>query len=178
MISYQELSAPQAQRQLPALCEVLHACVAEGASVGFVDAADGKAIQAFWQSRIDTIARQETQLLVACEAERVVATVMISYSGMPNGRHRAEIGKLLVHPQARRQGIARQLMQQAEVLAQARGCLLLVLDTRSGDVASQLYLSLGWQIAGAIPFYAASTAGPLEATTLMYKTVGSLAAGE
>ncbi|WP_439654635.1 GNAT family N-acetyltransferase [[Erwinia] mediterraneensis] len=169
------MNASQARQALPELCEVLRACVAEGASVGFVDADDSETLNAFWQSRIASIARKETQLLVAREAGVVVATVMTGYSGMPNGRHRAEISKLLVHPQARRQGIARRLMQQAEALALARGCLLLVLDTRSGDVASQLYLSLGWQVAGTIPFYAASGSGQLEATTLMYKKVGWLA---
>ena len=45
----------------------------------------------------------------------------------------------------------------------------MVLDTRSGDVASLLYLSLGWEIAGAIPFYAQSTEGAMDATTVMYK---------
>lgn len=169
MIDYEALNAPQAQQELSALCEVLRACVADGASVGFIDAADSEAIARFWQEMVYSIASGDRQLLVAREAGGIVATVMVCYSGMPNGRHRAEISKLLVHPQARRQGIARQLMQQAEALAQRGGRSLLVLDTRSGDVASDLYLSLGWQIAGAIPFYAESTEGLLEATTLMYK---------
>ncbi|MFH8133898.1 N-acetyltransferase family protein [Pantoea osteomyelitidis] len=169
MIDYEELNAPQTQQELSALCEVLRACVADGASVGFINAADGEAIARFWQDRVYSIASGDCQLLVAREAGRIVATVMVCYSGMPNGRHRAEISKLLVHPQARRQGIARRLMQQAEALAQESGRSLLVLDTRSGDVASDLYLSLGWQIAGAIPFYAESTEGVLDATTLMYK---------
>jgi hypothetical protein len=46
---------------------------------------------------------------------------------------------------------------------------LLVLDTRSGDVASDLYLSLGWQIAGTIPCYARSIDNTLHTTTFMYK---------
>jgi ribosomal protein S18 acetylase RimI-like enzyme len=100
-----------------------------------------------------------------------VGTVILNGSAMPNGRHRAEISKLLVHPQARRQGIARELMQRAEQQARAQGKTLLVLDTRSGDVASDLYRSLGWQVAGSIPFYAESTAGVLDATTYMYKVL-------
>ena len=46
-----------------------------------------------------------------------------------------------------------------------------MLDTRSGDVASDLYRSLGWQVAGSIPFYAESTAGVLDATTYMYQVL-------
>ncbi|WP_312242711.1 GNAT family N-acetyltransferase [Pantoea sp.] len=169
MIEYEELNAAQAQQALPELCGLLQACVAFGASVGFTDAADGAAIKDFWQNRIQSLAGQEARLLVARAAGRVVGTVMVNGSAMPNGRHRAEISKLLVHPQARRQGIARRLMQQAEALAQAAGLSLLVLDTRSGDVAGDLYLSLGWRIAGSIPAYAQSTEGKLDATTLMYK---------
>ncbi|MDH1085064.1 GNAT family N-acetyltransferase [Pantoea brenneri] len=172
MINYQVLSASEAQQALPELCEVLQACVADGASVGFIDAADHQAIGRFWQDRIYSLASGDAELWVARQHGSVVATVMINRSSMPNGRHRAEITKLLVHPQARRQGIARQLMLQAEQQARLQGKTLLVLDTRSGDVPSDLYRSLDWQVAGSIPFYAESTTGELDATTYMFKLLG------
>lgn len=172
MINYQMLSASEAQQALPELCEVLQACVADGASVGFIDAVDHQAIDRFWQDRIYSLASGDAELWVARQHGSVVATVMINSSSMPNGRHRAEITKLLVHPQARRQGIARQLMLQAEQQARLQGKTLLVLDTRSGDVASDLYRSLDWQVAGSIPFYAESTTGELDATTYMFKLLG------
>ncbi|MEQ0580413.1 GNAT family N-acetyltransferase [Pantoea dispersa] len=169
MIEIDSLSATQAQPLLASLCEVLHGCVADGASVGFIDADDRAVMARFWQDKIYSLASGDNQLLVAWQAGEIVATVMLGFSNMPNGRHRAEISKLLVHPRARRQGIARRLMLRAEQLAQQQGKTLLVLDTRSGDVASALYLSLGWQVAGSIPYYAESTAGELDATTVMYK---------
>lgn len=172
MINYQMLSASEAQQALPELCEVLQACVADGASVGFIDAADRQAIGRFWQDRIYSLASGDAELWVARQHGSLVATVMINSSPMPNGRHRAEITKLLVHPQARRQGIARQLMLQAEQQARLQGKTLLVLDTRSGDVASDLYRSLDWQVAGSIPFYAESTTGGQDATTYMFKLLG------
>ncbi|WP_442797644.1 GNAT family N-acetyltransferase [Pantoea vagans] len=171
MIDYATLSATQAQQLLGELTDVLQGCVADGASVGFIDAEDDEVMTRFWQQRIASITSGDSELLVARQHGRIVATVIISRSGMPNGRHRAEISKLLVHPQARRQGIARDLMQRAEQRARAQGKTLLVLDTRSGDVASDLYRSLGWQVAGSIPFYAESTAGVLDATTYMYKVL-------
>lgn len=121
MIDYEQLSATQAQQLLPQLCDVLQACVADGGSIGFIDATDRDVIARFWQDRIDSLARGNCDLLVARQQGVVVATVMVNNSGMPNGRHRAEISKLLVLPLARRQGIARQLMQQAELRAQAQG---------------------------------------------------------
>ncbi|MEK6305948.1 MAG: GNAT family N-acetyltransferase [Pantoea dispersa] len=169
MIEIDSLSATQAQPLLASLCEVLHGCVADGASVGFIDADDRAVMARFWQDKIYSLASGDNQLLVAWQAGEIVATVMLGFSSMPNGRHRAEISKLLVHPRVRRQGIARRLMLRAEQLAQQQGKTLLVLDTRSGDVASALYLSLGWQVAGSIPYYAESTAGELDATTVMYK---------
>ena len=171
MMDYTTLSATQAQQHLGELTDVLQGCVADGASVGFIDAEDIEVMTRFWQQRIVSITGGDSELLVARQQGRIVATVIINRSGMPNGRHRAEISKLLVHPQARRQGIARELMQRAEQQARAQGKTLLVLDTRSGDVASDLYRSLGWQVAGSIPFYAESTAGVLDATTYMYKVL-------
>mgnify|MGYP000844819965 CR=1 FL=1 len=171
MIEYVTLSATQARQNLAELTHVLQGCVADGASVGFIDAEDSEVMTRFWQQRIISITGGDSELIVARQQGRIVATVMINSSGMPNGRHRAEISKLLVHPQARRQGIARELMQRAEQRARERVKTLLVLDTRSGDVASDLYRSLGWQVAGSIPFYAESTAGVLDATTVMYKVL-------
>ncbi len=163
------LSAAEAATHNAALGDLLQACVSEGASVGFTDASDREAIQHFWQAKLADISAETALLLVAIHQQQIIATLILGFSVMPNGHHRAEISKLLVHPRYRRQGIARQLMQQAEALAQRHGKTLLVLDTRSGDAASTLYLSLGWQRVGEIPAYACSTAGVLDATTIMYK---------
>ncbi|WP_437608288.1 GNAT family N-acetyltransferase [Erwinia sp. V71] len=169
MIDYEILNAEQAQQEHAALCDVLTGCVAQGASVGFIDATDQPPIARFWQDVVYSIASGDKTLLVARDRGRIVATVIVVLGMMPNGAHRAEISKLLVHPDARRQGIARQLMLQAEQIARAAQRSLLVLDTRSGDVAEQLYLSLGWQVAGSIPWFARSTEGEMDATTVMYK---------
>lgn len=172
MIDYQHLSAEQAQQEQAALCRVLTDCVAHDASVGFIDAADAAPVSRFWQDVVYSIASGDKHLLVARQQGLIVATVIVATGMLPNGAHRAEISKLLVHSHARRQGIARRLMIMAEEVARKAQRRLLVLDTRSGDVAEQLYLSLGWQVAGTIPCYARSTTGEYEATTLMYKHIG------
>ncbi|PIJ48695.1 GNAT family N-acetyltransferase [Erwinia sp. OLTSP20] len=169
MINYIWLNGEQAQQQLDALSRVLTACVAGGASVGFTDATDSMTIRRFWQSASMAVAQGEKALAVARQNGEIVATLMVVLAMPVNGRHRAEICKLLVHPDARRQGIARALMVMAESYARKAGRTLLVLDTRSDDFAQALYLSLGWQVAGQIPGYACSTQGVLEATTVMYK---------
>lgn len=170
-IDYQWLDAAQAQQEIAALCNVLDGCVAHGASIGFVTR-DGQQMAHFWQDVVLSLACGDKQLLVARREGRIVATVMLVLAMPANGSHRAEVIKLLVHPDARRCGIARALMQQAEARAAEIGRTLLVLDTRSGDVAEPLYLALGWQVAGQIPGYARSTAGVMDATTIMYKATG------
>ncbi|MCX8964618.1 GNAT family N-acetyltransferase [Erwinia psidii] len=167
-LSYQRLDTDQAQNELPSLLHVLGGCVEEGASVGFISM-DPQPMRQFWLGAIDSLASGEKQLLVARQNGTVVGTVIVARVMTPNGQHRAEICKLLVHPDARRQGIARELLKRAEDLAKAAGVTLLVLDTRSGDVAEQLYLTEGWQMSGSIPAYALSTEGALDATTVMFK---------
>ncbi|URQ61975.1 GNAT family N-acetyltransferase [Pantoea alhagi] len=169
MIEYQIINRQQAINELEALTDVLQGCVSAGASVGFIDPDDRQVMRNFWQDNFNGLEQGDRLLLVARQQQQIVATVMVLWNMMPNGRHRAEISKLLVHPAARRQGIARELMERAEQLVKQAGRSLMVLDTRSGDIASLLYLSLGWEVAGAIPYYAQSTEGAMDATTVMYK---------
>lgn len=167
-IRYQTLTAVQAESEQESLYNVLQACVAEGASIGFISG-DPEPMQLLWQGVIASLACGDKQLLVARQNDEIVATAIVVLNMPPNGGHRAEIAKLLVHPNARRQGIARELLARAETLAAHAGRTLAVLDTRTGDVAEQLYLSAGWQISGQIPGYAQSTEGVYDATTVMYK---------
>jgi hypothetical protein len=60
-------------------------------------------------------------------------------------------------------------MDAVESAAREAGRTLLVLDTRQGDIAEELYLSLGYTLAGVIPQYARSANGELHATSLFYK---------
>ncbi|MNN93957.1 Acetyltransferase [compost metagenome] len=87
----------------------------------------------------------------------------------PNAPHRAEIAKLMVHPEQRRKGIARMLMETAEQAAAACGRTLLVLDTREGDPSNLLYQSRGFVEVGKIPDYVISGDGEMSATVIYYK---------
>ncbi|KFK95592.1 MULTISPECIES: GNAT family N-acetyltransferase [unclassified Serratia (in: enterobacteria)] len=170
MIEIQQLDANAAQIAIPELAETLHASVLQGASIGFVQPFTIEQAAAFWLRLLPAIERGERLLLVAREAGRVKGTVQLILDMPGNGQHRAEIAKLMVHPYARRKGIARQLMQQAEKLAADHERKLLVLDTLSGDTAEGMYRSLGYQLAGMIPHYARSSNGAsLESTSYMYK---------
>ena len=110
------------------------------------------------------------RILVARQNGRIVGTVQLDLDTPPNQPHRAEVTKLLVHPEARRQGIARQLMVALEEAARSARRTLLTLDTWTGSHAEQLYRSLGYTVVGVIPRYArGSITKELDGTTIMYK---------
>lgn len=170
MIEIQQLNADEVQSALPELAEMLQASVSQGAGIGFVMPFTLEQAQAFWRRLLPAIEREERILLVARQAGRVVGTVQLLLDMPDNGRHRAEVVKLMVHPQARRQGIARELMLQIQQRAIQHQRHLLVLDTLTGDTAEGMYRQLGFQLAGSIPQYArASNGSALDATSYMYK---------
>lgn len=159
------------ESHLDQLAELLHTCVHHGASISFVMPFSLDQARDFWQKRVAPgVANGSRLLLAAFDEGRLVGTVQLDCDTPPNQPHRAEICKLMVHPDARRRGIARELMLAAEHHARQRSKTLLTLDTRTGDHAEPLYLALGYDVAGRIPDYAWNTdMSALHATTLMYK---------
>ncbi|MBX2830131.1 MAG: GNAT family N-acetyltransferase [Rhodospirillales bacterium] len=150
---------------------MLHACVHDGASIGFIEPFPLDEASTFWRDRIVPALRGgKRDLFVALDDDRVVGTVQLDYDTMPNQRHRGDISKLMVRPDCRRRGIARLLMIAAEDRARELRRSLLTLDTRTGDSAETLYASLGFERAGVIPEYARDPfSDKLSATTVMFK---------
>lgn len=153
------------QHTVEQLSDVLIAVVAAGASVGFLPPLSPAEALAYWHQ----VLQPGVQLWVATEAGQIQGTVQLHLCRKPNGRHRAEVAKLLIHPRAQRRGIGRTLMEVLEAAAGEAGITLLVLDTREGDPSNRLYQSLGFQAAGRIPQFARSANGQLDAVVFYYK---------
>lgn len=172
-VTVAHLSPDDLAPALADLTAVLHACVQAGASVGFILPFQTETARAFWQDRVFPAVRSGGTLLFAARVgDRVVGTVQLGMALPPNQPHRADVAKMLVHPDRRRQGIARRLMQAAEAEARTRGKTLLVLDTRSDDPAQRLYEGAGFKIAGQIPGYCRNPfRDQYEATTYLYKSL-------
>lgn len=170
---------PGVAEDLDALARVLHDCVEDGASVSFVLPFSQKDATAFWREQVLPGVRAGTRaVLLARLGDQIVGTVQLDLGTPPNQPHRAEVKKLLVHPEARRRGIARLLMRAADEQARAAGRSLLTLDTVSGGPAERLYRSLGYVAIGAIPGYALNfDSSQLEPTTVMYKELAAAAEG-
>jgi ribosomal protein S18 acetylase RimI-like enzyme len=162
-------------RDLDALADVLHAVVHSGAGVSFVVPFSHADARAFWADKVVPGVRARTRrVLVARRDGHIVGTVQADLSTPPNQVHRCEVLKMLVHPDARRRGIARALMVALEALVRAEGRTLLTLDTWTGSHAERLYQSLGYVTVGVIPRYARGSLTPeLEPATIMYKEIPS-----
>jgi ribosomal protein S18 acetylase RimI-like enzyme len=152
------------------LARILHACVHEGASVGFIMPFNQSAARAYWLDRVaPPHAAGLKVVLIATLGGEVAGTAQLDLDSMPSKRHHAEVSKVLVDPTFRRAGVARALMQEIERRAAKEGRWLLTLDT-AGDAAEALYRSLGYSLAGVIPNYARNAfEESYDATRLMYK---------
>ena len=162
-------------RDLDMLADVLRAVVYNGAGVSFVVPFSHDEARDFWVDKVLPGVRAGTRrVLVARQGDRIVGTVQLDLAMPPNQQHRADVLKLLVHPNARRQGIARSLMLSLESIARSEGRTLLTLDTWTGGYAEALYRSLGYVTVGVIPRYArGSLTSALEPATFMYKELAS-----
>jgi GNAT superfamily N-acetyltransferase len=170
------LREPGLDREIDMLADILRAVVYDGAGVSFVVPFSRDDARAFWCDKVVPGVRAGTRrVLVARIDAQIVGTVQVDFGLPPNQQHRGEVTKLLVHPSARRRGIARALMIALEDVARAEGRTLLTLDTWTGSAAELLYQSLGYVTVGVIPRFARGSLTPqLEPATFMYK---ELAAG-
>lgn len=149
------LSPADLESELAGLTEVLHASVMAGASINFIMPYGADDAAQFWTDKVlPALGRGKLALLVARTEGRISGTVQLDWDTPPNQPHRAELRKLIVHPDFRGRGIARALMAAIEERAATLGRSLITLDTRTGDKAEPLYASLGYRTAGVVPGYA------------------------
>ena len=165
-----ELLTPDtALRHLDDLVELLQDAVDSGASVGFLPPLSRETAQDYWLDVVRDIDVGRRIILGALDGAQLVGAVQLELATKANALHRAEVQRLFVHRSARRRGIGERLMRELEELALKHGRTLLVLDTRQGDPSELLYQKLGYTKAGAIPSFARSASGALDATVFYYR---------
>lgn len=167
MVTIRRLESAEA-RVIDGLCHLLIDAVHDGASVGFLAPLSRDTALCYWNQALAT--RVDGLVLwVAESGGEIAGTVQLRLCAKENGRHRAEVQKLLVLRSHRGNGIATALLRAADGYAAANGRTLLVLDTIAGSPAESVYRHLGWCKAGEIPEYAAMPDGELRATAYYYK---------
>lgn len=164
--------AVETEARLPELGALLSDAVAKGASVNFMAGFTAAEGEAFWRGQLPGLRAGKKRLLVAEAAGRLVGTVVLSFAPQPNGPHRAEIGKMLVHSGHRRQGLGRRLLEAAEGAARDAGRTLLLLDTEAGSAGASLYQACGWTAYGLMPDHSYTPVGRLAAAAYFFKVLG------
>ena len=171
------LTPAELEKDLLELAGVLYATVHAGGSVSFILPFSIQDSVGFWRDKVlPGVLAGTRHVLVARPDDGggavIRGTVQADFATPQNQAHRAELAKLLVHPSARRHGLARALMIEVESLIRRSGRTLITMDTVTGGDAERLYLSMGYKAAGAIPGYARKALTPeLESTTVLYKTL-------
>lgn len=170
-VTIHEAGLAEIEARLMELASLLQDAVDGGASIGFLAPLAEDDALSYWTGVGEALNRV---VLVAQIGRKIVGSVQLDLCDRPNGVHRAEVIKLLVHRSVRRQGIGRALMAAAERAALEQGRTLLVLDTRRGDPSEALYRSLGYRAVGAIPRFAMSSADrQLHDTMIFYKELSA-----
>lgn len=171
MTAIARLSADELLAASDQLADLLVDVVDGGASLGFLAPLAPADAAAWWESLAPAVDDGQLRLWAANEGGRVVGTVSLKPELKANGRHRAEVTKLMVHRDARGRGVARRLLAEVESAAAAAGLSLLVLDTQTDSPAERLYRAAGWTRAGIVPDYASDPAGVLHPTTIYFKAL-------
>jgi acetyltransferase len=151
------------------LFDLLAATVEDGASIGFLHPVYKDIGNAYWRSVQKDVLAGTRILLLALSEDALVGSVQLALAGKENARHRVEVEKLMVHPDARGSGTGRKLMQALEATTRAAGRSLIMLDTRTDDIAEGLYHRLGYQLVGKVPGFTLEADGRQDGTSIFYK---------
>ena len=153
------LDVGEAQAARTELVDLLVDAVEGGASVNFVWPMSRDKAERWWEGALRSHAAGERLIFAVGDGDHVLGSVQLMLAGQENQAFRADIGKLLVRREARRQGLGAALMGAAEAEARRMGRTLLTLDTETGSDGERLYQSLGWTRFGIVPGYATTADG-------------------
>jgi GNAT superfamily N-acetyltransferase len=155
------------------LIDLIRSCVDGGASLGFLAPMTVETAASYWRSLMSEVDAETRILLLARSDGRVVGSGQLRFETKENGRHRAEIAKVMVAPDQRRRGIATGLMARLESAAADAGITLLYLDTSEGPGGARaLYETLGYEYAGGVPGYALDPDRTPADNAIFYKWLG------
>ena len=165
------LNAAEFEIARPSLVALLLDVLGAGDSLGFLAPLDKAAANDYW-SGVKAAMEGGAQLLFVAERNGALyGSVQLQLCSAANGANRAEVQKLMVHPEVRRAGAATALMTalEAEALRRERG--LLVVDTEAGAGAEKLCRALRYSYLGSLPDYACSPQGEWRANAIYFKTM-------
>ena len=156
------------------LVQLLAEVIEDGGSMGFFADVTTTELNKFWAYEFSKVRSGVNVLVCAMDPEDIcVAAGILTFETKANGRHRADVRKLMTHPQYRHMGIASQILTRLETIASERGVHLLSLRTKEGSAASVLYSHMGWTLMGSVPNYAAGPDRSPHSVSFYYKELAT-----
>jgi acetyltransferase len=162
-----ELSATDVESHLDALARLLLDAHETGMALGLAAPLTIHGARAAYEKAAERLS-QDRILLAAFDDDELVGAVQLSRAETGNGRHRAEVQRLVVRGDQRGRGVGRALMEAVVDEARKRDLKLLSLTTHADTAADRFYERLGWSRAGVIPDYAELPNGELAANAFFY----------
>lgn len=139
-----------------AVHRVIAAVVALGGAVGWLSVPDERETAAFLDSQLALAKAGDGAVCLAYDDDTAQAFGVWNRFTAAVIRQNAEIRKVMVHPDARGQGLGRAVVEALTADATRAGIEVLTLDARGNNHgAHALYESLGWERCGRIPDFIA-----------------------
>ena len=167
-IRVDELNGAAVQTHLDALAQLLLDAHASGMALGLAAPLSLDGARAAYSTAAERLTPGERLLLAAFDGDELVGAVQLDRAEAGNGRHRAEVRRLVVRADRRGAGVGRALMEAIVEAARGLGLRLLWLSTHEGTDADRIYGRLGWSRAGVIPDYAELPTGELAANAFYF----------
>ena len=165
------MSGEEVRERARALSALLRDGFAAGAALGFLVPVDDAELDRYWSSVAEEIDARRRTLIAAKRGGAVGGMVQVVPDTAANGRHRAEVQKLVVAENERGHGLARRLLDAAEHTARSSGIRLLYLSTHAHMSAEALYRATGWREIGSVPGWAIVPGGDAVENVFFWKPV-------
>jgi GNAT superfamily N-acetyltransferase len=154
------------------LSDILVACVEAGASLGFLPPLVPDRARTFWHRVAADVGAGRHALVAGWRNGVLLAAGLLDLTMPETQRHRAIVRFVLVHPEARRVGLGRQVLRHLEQTAAVRGRMLLTLEIQADDPAERFFQAEGWTEAGRIPDATSGAGTSAHAAVIFWKRVG------
>jgi GNAT superfamily N-acetyltransferase len=122
-----------------------------GGAVGFAPDAPEEDIRAAAEQAIEDVRAGREQMFVLDGEGELVGAVFLRRGPKATVRHRADVVRLMVHPDLQGRGWGKALLDAVVAHATAIGLEQLLLSARGGTSLPEFYVKQGWRQVGLFP---------------------------
>ncbi|MHA6621373.1 GNAT family N-acetyltransferase [Pseudonocardia sp. DLS-67] len=122
-----------------------------GGAVGFVADAPEEEIRTSAEQVVEDVRAGREELIALGSGDDLLGAVFLRRGAKATMRHRADVVRLMVHPDLQGRGWGTALLDAAVARATAIGLEQLLLSARGGTTLPEFYVEQGWTQVGLFP---------------------------